>query len=428
MDMAKERLKAFEQLLSLTVCGAISTNEKIGLHVSEWQEIINLAAKHDVLPLLGNALLNHPEITCPEQYRVYLIDLARTQSAINLVRETRFFSLIKEMEQAKFDVCVIKGYILADYYAYPECRNSSDNDILVPVRQEKRVYEFLEEKGFKICARSKTRHHAVCQHPKYGVLEVHVHLYDEVVRESWFNGISEAELLSEPTQRMENQFGGCTTLGYTDHMMFIALHLIKHFIRSGIGIKMILDLMLFMRENAACIDIDRLWSILDHVHQRRFMNAVIGLMIQTGLFTQSNFPGSMATEKELVDALLADMLRGGYLGSDEMVERTECCDEYNRRMLLKHKGIMLFQWYMLSLKFRGAITKMFPRVEEIKRLYPKAEKGKCYMLYAYLRQMVAYPLSKLCKKEVRRQLKPQSIIDSSLARKRLELFEQLDML
>ena len=428
METTNATLNSFRQLIALTVCGASKTENKMEMDDSDWRQILKLAAMHDVLPLVGCALLEHPEIYCPKQYKEYLLELVRNKAGCNLVKQLRFCQLINEMKQAGIDVCVIKGCVLAECYLYPESRNSSDNDILIPINQERAAADFLAQKGFRVETRSQTRHHAVCQHPKFGLLEVHVHLYDELVMESWFNGINENELLLEPTMTAEKPNESITTLGCTDHITFIALHMIKHFVRSGLGIKMLLDIMLFVKKHKMNIDFCRFWRIIELANYKKLMNAIIGIMVQTNYFSYADFPGSEKVENSLVEALLIDIVCGGYLGCSEMKERTECCDEYNRIILMKRKGALRYYTYMCSLKFRGAVSQMFPPVAELKRIYPKAEQCCFYIPLAYLRQMIEYPLAKLRKQEIRRQLIAQCIVQSRIAANRLELFKKLSMI
>lgn len=126
----------------------------------------------------------------PGELHEQLINAVRMESGKNLVRRLRVMQLLTQMETEELNVRLLKGYAVADCYQYPECRDSTDVDILVSRDQESRIYAFLKNQGFQITPRGKAEHHAVGLHPKLGKVEIHVHLYNELVRDAWFRNVS----------------------------------------------------------------------------------------------------------------------------------------------------------------------------------------------------------------------------------------------
>lgn len=151
-------------------------------------------------------------VGCPAELREYLLNAMRSESSANLIRRQRIMHLLAEMKAAGIDAKVLKGYAVSGCYAHPECRGSVDTDLLIDVKQEKAAIALLESKDFLVSIRGATSHHSVCQHKKFGMLELHVALYAELIRDIWFGEVSEADLVQEPCIESMDEYGQFVTL------------------------------------------------------------------------------------------------------------------------------------------------------------------------------------------------------------------------
>ena len=171
-----------QMLIRLAAAGA--RGETLTVQKVDWPSLTPLAAEQSVVPLVALAVLHAPELECPEGLREYLMNALRTECSTNLLRRQRVLHLIGELKDAGIETKVLKGYAVAENYACPEGRSSVDTDLLIDVQQEKAALRFLEARGFRITPRAKTCHHTICQHKKYGEIELHVALYDELIRDA----------------------------------------------------------------------------------------------------------------------------------------------------------------------------------------------------------------------------------------------------
>lgn len=218
----------------IAVAAAGAQGKEITLEVTDWAIMFRLAHEHSVVPLLACALLHSPNQSCPDDMREHVLNVMRNASSANTIRRQRIFYLLNELEKEGFAVKLLKGYSAARHYAYPECRDSVDTDIWIAPEQEDDVCAYFEQNGFQILERSLTSHHSVCQHKRYGKIEVHAKLYDEIVEDVWFGGMDENDFVQEPCEMIETSDGKYVTLGATDQLLFLTLHMIKHFIDGGL--------------------------------------------------------------------------------------------------------------------------------------------------------------------------------------------------
>lgn len=425
VNATEQRCRAMRDVIAFAAAGAHQI--KVNKVPVDWETFFRLAHEHHVVPLVGCALLNSPELNCPEQYREYALNVMRTASSGNLVRKQRVLHFLGELKAVGINAQVLKGYAAARYYAYPECRDAGDTDLLIEPCDEKRVNEFLQGKGFQILERSASSHHAIAAHPKYGKLEMHVSLHNEIVEEIWFQDINKLDIIQESPILIEDAEGSYETLGNTDHLLFITLHMIKHFIGSGLTVRMLLDVALYFAHNSATIDHQRFWNVIDRLQYSRIVNGVFSLLIRAECFEEKDFPG-MQLEPTIVDLLVKDMVLGGYMGVNETSDRHTAAMIYNRKLALRGKSEARYRIYMILWKLKSATTHWFPSKQLLERMYPIAARYPSLNPIFRLYQFVAFPVKKLRSGIIKQEIRTNDSAVETVANRRIDLFKQLGML
>ena len=415
-----------EYLIMLASAGA--KGEAIQISDLNWTEIISLANTHNILPLIACAVKESPDLDCPVQIREYLMNAMRTTASVNMIRRQRIMHLMREMQSAGIPVRLLKGYAISDCYAYPDCRDSVDTDLLISVKQEKQACELFEKHGFKVRPREATSQHVICQHAKYGMVELHVRLYAELIEDVWFQGMNEDELLKENAIEVCSSDGSYNTLGSTDHLIFMALHLLKHFISGGLTIKMMLDIALHFKKNRASIDSERFWQIMKKLNYSIFVSSMLQLMIEYGSFNVSDFPGMEQVDSANVQLLLEDLVEGGYMGAKQKEDRHESGMAYNRQLLMKNKSQQQYRLYMLMWKARTGAKYMFPSIKQLQREYPFSSKHLISIPFVWTYHVFAFPIRKIRKGVLQRDILTANEGRTDIAQQRLKMFHSLGML
>ena len=93
-------------------------------------------------------------------------------------------------------------------------------------------------------------------------------------------------------------------------MLFLILHAFKHFIYSGFGVRMVLDVLLYMKTNGNQCDWAYIQKCLEQVHAWRFFSDLVRLGNQRLGFHLEE-PGSVTCP----DKLLKDMMESGLFGN-----------------------------------------------------------------------------------------------------------------
>lgn len=394
----------------------------------DWRAVLPLAIEQNVLSLVACALLHSPELKCPVELRESLLNAMRNEASVNLIRRQRIMELLHEMKKSGIEAKVLKGYALSGCYAYPECRGSVDTDLLIDVNQEKQAIDFFESQGFRIDPRAATSHHTVCQHKKYGMVELHVSLYEELVRDIWLQDFCKDELVREDSISVENAGGDIHTLGCNDMLVFLSLHMAKHFILSGLTLKMMLDIALYYAKHKDTIDVVRYWSTLEKLHYDKLVNGILWNMIHAGGFCVEDFPGLQSKNPAQMQLILRDLEQGGYMGAKESAERLESGMEYNRQLVCKRQSEAQYRYRMLKLKIKAGIRYMFPSIQMLQRMYPIAERIPVLWPLIWLWHIISFPIKKIRMGVLERDIRSEYSSVTTVTASRIRMFKTLEML
>lgn len=429
MNMTESRnqtQRPLRDLLRVAAAGARGTD--CGDLNVDWQSLVPLAAEQGITGLVVCAVLKSPRLACPDPLKQYLLSAMRTEASVQLIRQQRILHLLDEMKQEGIETKLLKGYAVGRHYAHPECRGSVDTDLLIDIRAEKKAIRFLEERGFRVSPRAATSQHAVCQHKKYGMVELHVAPYAELIREIWFQGLNAETLIQEACVTVETPDGSYTSLGYTDHLIFLTLHMAKHFILSGLTVRMMLDIALFFSCNKERIDSKRFWDTLNRLGYAQLVNCILWAVILYGGFRTDDFPGCAGEAPEQIPLIFDDLLEGGYMGARKEKERYAGGMEYNRQLLMKNRTAAGYRLYMWGWKIKGGMKSMFPSRKTLAEMYPLVKKSVLLTPIMRVYHMFAFPIRKLCSDLIKQEIRSNESAISPESRKRLELFRELKML
>ena len=420
------RKTLFDILVQLSGAGALGI--KCPLLCKQDNEILHLATEQHVLPLLACAALRSPGQLFHDDVENYLLELMRTQAAKNLLRNQRVLHLIKEMENAGFSIIVLKGCSVSYLYAYPESRDSVDVDLLIKPEQEHEVYRFLRQYGFSISGRTMTANDSVCEHKKYGRIEIHVSLYPEITKTAWKRIDEESFLPRECTVRIDTPNGSFETLGHTEQLIFLSLHMAKHFVESGMTIRMMLDIALHYARYKNEIDTGRYWHLLKKLHLDSYIACVLWILVQNKVFAEADFPGLVRVDDSQIDAVISDVLQGGYMGAKEAQERHEAGMEYHRQLMLKTQSRVRYKIYMLGWKIRSGISNMFPSYTKLKKLYPIVVCVPAMASLMWVYHVILFPYKKIKSGVLRKDIRSEMDTMHEVSRQRMKLFKRLSML
>lgn len=242
---------------------AIDPND---LYEADWTALLQLARIHRVLPLFCQAVRPAPE---PVKA---MHGILRQQVARQAQRTHAFSAVYRQLLDAGLRPLVVKGIACRSLYPQPDLRPSSDEDLLLRPEEFAAACQILASLGF---TESGSGLEKAFLQPDTGLfLELHGLPFPD--REDafahWnrqFDGLfSQAAPLPLAEQEI-------WTPSPDDHMLYLVLHSLKHFLHSGVGIRQVCDICLYARTYAGEIRWESFWQRCRALHAELFAAALL---------------------------------------------------------------------------------------------------------------------------------------------------------
>ena len=149
--------------------------------------------------------------------------------------------LLSALEEAGIRHCLIKGYVLRNYYPYRDMRTMGDVDLLVDQASLEQAYQVFTTLGF--CRTNQIAYEHTYQK---GALTYEVHT--RLIFARLGTKIDCAEYFDSWQTHMTQSARGAMTyeLEPDFHILYLLVHLAKHFYFGGFGLRMLLDIYVFL--------------------------------------------------------------------------------------------------------------------------------------------------------------------------------------
>ncbi len=334
--------------------------------------------------------------------------------------------LVTQLEKKGIEAKILKGMSLSYLYAIPECRTSCDTDILIPKIKENSAYEVMRELGYKIAPRTEYSHHATCMHPKAGAVELHTDLFFERITDVIFDKEDFNKKLTESEGGFHINGLAFKTLGVTENLIYITLHMIQHFIRSGTSVRQLYDLLIYCKTYKDKVDKKEYFSYLERFSYTGIYNVVMSCGVEYFGFEEDELMTFVRLSKDIVDEFLTDIENGGWIGK----KRDDGYAFFRAYGNLKAKNSNSLdeKQYKKELKKyqrNRMISSVFPDKERLIAKFPYAENPllRPFAWFSWL----GYGFSLLRQGELSSDVKDDEEFSES-DKKRFSLFEKLDMI
>ena len=159
---------------------------------------------------------------------------------------------------------LLKGMVIRKYYPSPELREMADNDILFDNKYSKEVYDFMTARGYKSDDYNKGYHDEYLKPPAYN-FEMHRQLVSSKERPKWYEYYKDVKsiLIKDTNENREtaansesNNTSNQFYFSDNDFYVYFIVHTYKHFLNSGMGLRTVLDVYLYVSNLQEKLDFD----------------------------------------------------------------------------------------------------------------------------------------------------------------------------
>ncbi len=380
----------------------------------EWRDFINLCVKHQVLPMVYEAIYGTEAFQSLPQDKRQMIRQKVFQDVMIQARKTEeFLALYKRLLEAGLTPMVVKGIICRQLYPQPDSRCSGDEDVLIPKDQFASCHAcFLQEKMVPLEPNQDLEAAGEVPYGKKGgmlYLELHKELFPA---ESEAYGDFNSLFSHIWERKIQTQIGGVPiyTMGHTDHMLYLIIHAFKHFLHSGFGIRQVCDIVMYANAYGSQIQWEELLRQCRSVRAHVFAAALfdIGARHLTFDAEKACYPKSWQSIRADGEELLEDLISGGIYGDATMSR--------------KHSSNITLQAVADGKKGRKGkvtvISSLFPSRDYMERTCPYLKEKPYLLPVAWLSRMKGYM------RETRNMKDNDAAESVRIARKRLALMKK----
>ena len=343
----------------------------------QWGEILSLANKHNVLPLVYDVVFGHPNLANSTALRSQVRQLVMLQT----VKTSQFMQVYGQLKAKGCKPLVVKGFVCRSLYPQPDLRLSTDEDLLTPTEQFGLCCQVFEDYGMStdMTEAEMAAAYEVPFRKTDGPLYVELH-------KSLFPPQSDAygdwNRFFDKAGEKAIETDGVYTLGHTDHMFYLICHAFKHFLHSGFGIRQLCDMAVYANAYGNLINWEEVHKNCCEINAQTFA-ATLFVIAEKYLVLngeKSCLPQYFMDEAVDETNMLADLLSAGVFGGATMSR--------------KHSSNMTLE--AVTADKQGKTAKkplkntLFPPAEKLKDRYIYLEE-KPYMLpIAWADRMVNY--------------------------------------
>jgi len=337
--------KDFETLLYLFGDSTMGRESRIK-NIENPDKVIEMSAKQGIWSCIYPVLSNVCDISKYQMDFLLFVSkgIARNEFTLNIIAEAM---------KKGIDICILKGVAVASLYANPDCRISSDTDILISKKDESKMTKYLQSKGYEVKKRRKNDHHMKATHKVGGLLEVHISLNSKIEDEFAFGRIFKYDEVYVPVKIGKDTF---YTLGINDNLYFLTSHYIRHFISGGSSIRQIMDLLVYIEKNKERIDFEKYYKTLKILRYDKLIKTIMAI---GNKYFGMNFENA---EDEYMELILNDCENCGLFGSNSVYSTGVIHQFYAGRNQKSSLKMKFWFWFKAE---NSVFSRLFPSQDEL---------------------------------------------------------------
>ena len=377
----------FLAALKAALLGKTAQSEA-ALSREQWQQLLDLAQVHQVLPLIHDVVYpalrqQHPELEAAVKRRVM------HQVMVQTMKTEAFLELNRILREAGLRPLVVKGIVCRNLYPKPDLRPSGDEDLLIPAHQAEDCHRIMTSWGMHTETDEEQRslEHEISYRKEGNPLHIELHktlfppkseAYGDL---NWFFADAH-EYAAEETVQGNTVY----TLEPTTHLFYLICHAFKHFLHSGFGIRQVCDIVLFANHYGSRIDWNRVLEDCRKIRAEKFAAALFQIGSQYLTFDpeMAAYPKTWMDIRVDAEPLLEDLLSGGLYG-DSSMSRKHSSNITLSAVASRKQG---------KKEKHGVLTSVFPGAKRLERRYPYLKEHAWLLPVAWGQRLWTYSREK----------------------------------
>lgn len=279
-----------------------------------------------------------------EYYNLSLLREATQQVNLEMITD--------EFEKAQIKHTVLKGSVIKHIYPSPEMRQSADIDILIDENKYIDARKIMERLGYHVDDEEKFGKSNDDGYEMGKLMRVELHRHIVYSQSPWINICMEIE----NNLRLCDGYQYRYEMSKEDYFIYLIIHMAKHMKRSGMGIKLVLDVWVYLKRYTDELDRAYMNKKFDECGLRIFEEK----MRQLSYYWFDN----AAIQDKLIMDLSSYIAYSGWIGT----KKQEASESYliytnngrNKKMWKFKYYMSVFFWPYKNMVIRYKFLKRYP--------------------------------------------------------------------
>ncbi|MCD8158059.1 MAG: nucleotidyltransferase family protein [Clostridiales bacterium] len=225
----------------LNITAAYVAEKKAEVNNPDWNEIYKLSQIHSLSGMVY-AVINNNNLCADSEVMNKITGAFMRTVGISVNQEIVLNNLIDLFNLHKIKHIVFKGTVLRDYYPDKELRTMGDIDLIIDESDRQKVHKLLLETG--ALYEEAESHADVFNYMKNGVLfEIHT----KIISSNLFEETDYINYLGDVFKHTEQKENYTYELNNEFHFIYLMAHMAKHFKIGGCGLRMYIDIAMFVK-------------------------------------------------------------------------------------------------------------------------------------------------------------------------------------
>ena len=338
--------------------------------------LYQLSVEHQVSALIYNQIYKFEDF--PNDLKNHWKSEAIKTNVFQTIKTDRFLKLYQKFIDNNLKVIVVKGLICRSLYPQPDNRPSNDEDLYVEKQYLSQTKDILINEGLIIVEESDDVTTFVDQSSGLSI-ELHTALFSKdskaygKYQESFDHAFDHIV-----THNIMNQ--NIYSLSYDLHLLFLLMHFVKHFLHGGVGVRQILDIIMYCETYGDKIHWNDIYDTLDELNVLTLIMNVFALSHDYLEFNYDRIvlPESFEMNQCDYEDLLDDIIDAGIFGKSS-IERL-------------HSSTMTLN--ATATGKTSVLKSIFPSVKDISGRYPYLKKHPYLLPVAWCNRIYHYLINK----------------------------------
>lgn len=187
--------------------------------------------------------------------------------AENFKKVAMFEFVSQKLSENSIPHMPVKGWYLRTLYPVPELRTFGDIDILIRKQDREKADKIFIQNGYNV---KENWEPTYSYYNDLSRCEVHTELMDSDLGK----GEQVISFFSDALERAETDTSERLSPQKDTHLIYLFCHLAKHLYKGGAGIRMYMDIALFIKANRDALNFEKMYEDFKKLHLEQFFETV----------------------------------------------------------------------------------------------------------------------------------------------------------